>query len=325
VDRVLALQLAYPEKRYTDGPPARGLLRRLQEEVGALPGVTATAFASGVPMADGWGRLVTVEGRPQALKDLPFVNHVVVTPGYFRALGIALLRGRDFSGADYDSPNVVVVSDSFSREHWPHGGALGKRIRFGPPGNDEPWHTIVGVVADSRHVQLRGDDRPNVYIPYNREFTPAWLVVRGADPLRLAPAIKARIFAFDRGIALSHTYSLTQLVERASWQERFFAVLSGAFAAVALLLAAAGLYAVLSYTVSLKTHEIGIRMALGSSAGRVRALVLRQGLALAGAGLGLGLLAAFVLTRLLRAQLYATSHLDPAAYLAAAAVLMAAR
>ena len=324
-DRVLALRIDYPEKRYADGAPARALLHHIQDEVGALPGVAATAFASGVPMADGWGRLVTIEGRPRELKDIPSINHVVVTPGYFRALGIPLLRGRDFAGADFEAPRIVIVSASFARQNWPHESPLGKRIRFGPPANAEPWHTIVGVVADSRHVQLKGEDRPNVYLPYNSDNTPDVLVVRtAADPLRLVPAIRSRIVAVDRNIALGRTYTLAELVVRAAWQDRFFTVLFGVFAAVALLLAAVGLYAVLSYTVSLKTQEIGIRMALGASGRSVHGMFLRQGLALAGAGLGAGMLAAAALTRLLRSQLYETSPLDPAAYLAAAAVLLAA-
>jgi putative ABC transport system permease protein len=322
-EHILSLDIGYPEKRYSDGAPARALLHRLTEEVSSLPGVTSAAFSSGVPLNDGWGRIYTIEGRPVPLKDMPFVNHVVTTPGYFRTLGIPLLKGRIFTEADYDAPHVVIVGESFVKKHWPHENAIGKRIRFGPPAKNEPWHSIVGVVADSRHGQLKGEDRPNVYLPYSSDFSLSSLLVRtSADPLQLVKTIRDRIVGVDHDIAISRVFSLEQIVDRAAWQERFFTVLFGGFAVLALVLAAVGLYATLSYTVSLHTHEIGIRMALGASASRVRGMVMRQGLALAGAGLLVGIIAALALTRLLKTQLYEVSPMDPATYFTAPVVLM---
>ncbi len=322
-DKVLSLQISYLENRYRDGAPGRALVRRLTDEIAAVPGVTSVAFSSGIPLHDGWSRIFTIEGRPVRLQDMPFVNHVVIAPGYLQTLGIRLLQGRDFTEADYDFPRVLVVTESFVKKYWPHESAVGKRIRFGPPANNEPWHTVVGVVADNRHGKLKGDDRPNVYLPYSKNVTPGSLVVRtSVDPLQLAAAIKARIVAVDQDIAISHLLSLNQIIDRASWQDRFFTVLFGAFAALALSLAAVGLYAVLSYTVSLDTHEIGIRLALGASTSSVRGMVMRQGMTLAVLGLAEGLLAALGLTRLLKSQLYLISPLDPATYIAAPAVLL---
>jgi putative ABC transport system permease protein len=322
-ENVLSLDIGYPEKRYPDGPQARALLHQLSEEVASLPGVTSASFSSGVPLNDGWGRIYTIEGRPVPLKDMPFVNHVVITPGYFRTLGIHLLKGRDFTEADYDAPRIVIVSEALVKKHWPHESAIGKRIQFGPPGKGQPWHTIVGVVADSRHGQLKGEDRPNVYLPFSPEFSLSSLLVRTtADPLQLVKTIRDRIIGVDHDIAINHVFSLEQIVDRVAWQERFFTVLFGAFAVLALVLAAVGLYATLSYTVSLHTHEIGIRMALGASASRVRGIVIRQGLTLAGAGLFIGILAALALTRLLKTQLYEVSPMDPASYLIVPVVLM---
>jgi putative ABC transport system permease protein len=320
---VLTMTLDYPETRYADGGPARAMLRRLTEEVSSLPGVLSTSFGSGIPLNDGWGRTFTIEGHPLDLKDMTFINHIVTTPGYFRTLSIPLLQGRDFTEDDFDSPRIVIVSDSFAKRNWPNENPLGKRIRFGPPKNDEPWHTVVGVVADSKHGTYKGEDRASVYLPYNAQITPnALLVQTTGDPLQLQQAIRARIVAFDPDIILSRIFSLEQIIARVSWQDRFLTVLFTAFATLALFLAAVGLYATISYSVSLNTHEIGIRMALGASASRVRAMILREGMTLAGTGLIIGIVVAFGLARLLKTQLYEISPNDPATYVAVPVVLI---
>jgi putative ABC transport system permease protein len=322
-ERVLTTRVAYPEKRYQDGAPAHVLLRRLTDDISSLKGVTSMAFSSGVPLNDGWGRIYTIEGRPVPLNEMPIINHIVITPGYFRTLGIPLITGRDFTEADFGAPNLVIVSNSFAKEHWPHESAIGKRMRFGPPKNDEPWHTVVGVAADSRHGQLKGEDRANVYLPYNADITPSNLLVRTTgDPRKLAKAIQGRIAGVDGDIALTRIYTLEQIIDRVAWQDRFWTVLLTVFSLLALLLAAVGLYAVLSYTVSLNKREIGIRVALGASASSIRGFVMRQGMALTGAGLVLGILAALALTRLLKSLLYETSPMDPATYLTAPVILM---
>ena len=326
-EKLLSLQISYPEREYPSGPPARALLRKLTAEIGSLPGVVSLAFTTGVPLHDGWTRIFTIEGHPVPLRDMPFADHVVIAPGYFRTLGVPLVEGRDFTDADYDSPNILIVTQSFARRYFPDSHPIGKRVRFGPPDGDGKWNTIVGVVADNRHSDLRHPGRPCTYLPFGAYGggTPNSIVIRATrDPLRLVPAAKARIAAVGKDIALSHIYTLDQLVDRASWQDRFFSVLFAAFAAMALALAAVGLYAVLSYTVALQTHEIGIRMALGASAASVRGMVLRSGMAMALAGLAVGLVAAAALTRLLKAQLFHISPLDPATYIVAPVVLLLA-
>ncbi len=323
-ENVLSLNIDYPDKRYPDGPQARALIDRLTREIGSLPGVTATAFTTEAPLESSWTRIFTIEGRPVPLQEMPFVSHLVVAPGYFETLGIPLAEGRTFTAADYDAPHVLIVAQAFARKHWPNESAIGKRVRFGPPKNNEPWHTIVGVAADSKQRGLKGVDGSSVYLPYSAQITPNCLLVRTAgDPLALAKGIGARIAAVDHDIALSHIFTLRQLMTRSAWQDRFFTVLLAVFAGLALALAAVGLYAVLSYTVSLDTHEIGIRMALGASAASVRLMVLGQGLTVAGAGLLLGTAAALALTRLLESQLFETSPLDPGVYASALALLAA--
>jgi putative ABC transport system permease protein len=320
---VLSLQMAYPAARYPDGPKAHAMIQRLAEEISAAPGIASAAFSSGVPLHDGWSRTYTIEGRPRDLKDMPFVNHVVVSPGYFRTLGIPLLEGRDFTETDFDQPHILIVTKSFERENWPGESAVGKHLRFGPPKNNEPWHTIVGIVADNRHEQLKTGGRQNVYLPYSAGLTPSSLLARASgDPAKIVSAIRARIGGFDHDIAISHVFTLPQLIERASWQDRFLAVLFMAFAILALTLAAVGLYAALSYTVSLHTREIGIRMALGASAASVQRMMMRQAVTLAVAGLGIGIGCALGLTRLLRSQLFEISPTDPLTYMVAPMVLM---
>jgi len=324
-EHVLSMDVDYPDQRYPDGPKAHEMIRRLTADISSLPGVTSAAFTSGVPLGqDQWSRIYTIEGRPRALKDMPFVNHVVTVPGYFATLGIPLLEGRDFTEADYDNQHVLVVTRAFTRMNWPGESAIGKHVRFGPPVNNEPWFTIVGVAADNRHDLLKGRGRPVVYLPYSANVTPSSLLVRASgDPAKMVSAIRARMRAFDPDIALDHIVTLPQLIERASWQDRFLAILFLAFAVMALTLAAVGLYAALSYTVSLHSREIGIRMALGASTASVQGMLLRQGMALAVAGLAIGLAGALAMTRLLESQLYAISTSDPITYAVTPLVLLA--
>jgi putative ABC transport system permease protein len=323
-EHVLSLDISYPQKRYPDGPQAHEMLRRLTTEVSAVPGIASAAFSTGVPLENGWSRIFTIEGRPRDLKDMPSVNHVVITPGYFRTLQIPLLQGREFTEADFEQQRVLIVAQAFARQYWPGESAVGKRVRFGPPKNDEPWHAIVGVVADNKTETLKGFNRAAVYLPYSADVTPNGLIARAAgDPLKVVKAIRARIVGVDSDLAISHVYTLPQVIERATWQDRFLTVLFIAFAAMALTLAAVGLYAVLSYTVSLHTREIGIRMALGATAGSVRRMLMREGVGLAGAGLCVGLMAALALTQLLKTQLYEISPRDPVTYIATPLALMA--
>jgi len=322
--KILTLDLAWPGDLYPQGPKARALQANIQHELASLPGATNIAFASGVPLASVWGRSLTVEGFPLLpLKQAPSIFHTVVSPNYFRTLGIPLVEGRDFTDADWDNPMVTIVDESLAKRYWPNASALGKRVRYGPPENNEPWHTIVGVAGKVRSENLPGRNRWNVYIPFDAQHVPRAVILRTSqDPISLAQAIRARIVGLDRNIAVSQIHSLEQVIDRAAWRERFFTVLFTVFSSLALLLAAVGLYGVLSYAVSLRTHEIGIRMALGASARQVQTMVMRQGLLLTGLGLSCGILAALALTRLLTTQLYHISPSDPATFIAVTAILM---
>jgi len=315
---VLSMNIGRSVRRYPDGAASRALLDRIKDAVAALPGTQSVAFTSGVPLGDShWGRLYTIEGRPRPLEQMTFVNHVVVTPDYFRTVGVPLRQGRAFIDADYGA-TTLVISRGFAERNFPAGDALGKRIRFGPPQNKEPWYTIVGIVDDARHDVLKGDDRDTLYLPYSDDLVPGAMLVRtAAKPELMVRSILSSVHAVDRDIAVSHVRTLEQLVDRNAWRDRLIAVLFVGFAAIAMLLAAAGLYAVLSYAISLQTHEIGVRMALGASAYGVRATVVRQATALALVGLGIGVPIAALLAWLWRGELYRISPADPVTFVVA--------
>ena len=320
---LLSLHIDYPDRTYPDGPKARALISELTEKLAALPGVISVAAMTEPPLESTWTRIFTIEGRPLPLKDMPFVTHIVVTPGYFRTLELPLLQGRDFNEADYDAPNVLIVSQSFAARYWPRESAIGKRVRFGPPKNQEPWHTVIGLVADSKMRGLEQAETAAVYLPYSAQVTPATFLVRAsADPLQLAPALRALITGVDRSISIGRVLTLEQIRERASWRQRFFSVLMTCFTGIALVLAAVGFYAMLSYSVSLQRQEIAVRFAVGASYASVIRLVTTEGLQLVGVGLAAGGVLAAGLTRMLQSQIFDVSPMDPVAWIAAVLVLI---
>jgi putative ABC transport system permease protein len=323
-DHTLTMYMAVPSVRYPQGPKTSTLYQLVHDQLASLPGVSAVAFASGVPLETTWGRSLTVEGFPiLPLKDAPMINHTVITSDYFRALGIHIIDGRAFSEDDYNNPLVTIVDERLAKNYWRNSSAVGKRIRFGPPEDNEPWHIVVGVVAPVKNQQLADSPRWDVYIPYSKKSGAGdGIVIRSSgDPMQLISAARERIKAIDPDIALSSVYTMQQLLERVSWRERFFTVLFAVFAALAMLLVAVGLYGVLAYTVSLRTGEIGMRIALGASAARVQTMILKQGFVLLISGLGIGAIAAVAVTGLLASELFAVKSTDPFTFTAVAVLL----
>ena len=324
---ITTLQTAAPSTRYPSGPEGVQLVRQIRREFASLPGVMAVAGSSAVPLIDGWGRSLTAEGAPVlSVKDAPMINHTVVTPGYFHTLDIPILEGRDFNESDGKEPKVTIVDETIARRYWPGQSAVGKRVRYGPPEWNEAWHTIVGVVGVVHNQSLRKLRNNSVYLPYGEfQYGSLAFLVRTAgglaDPEK---ALRARMAAIDRNVAISRVLSMKQVVTRSIWQERFFATIFGFFAVLALLLALVGLYGVMAYAVSRRTHEMGIRMALGASAGEIRGMILAQSGRLVVVGLVAGTVGAIFLTRLLTSQLYGVSAGDVKTLGAVAALLAAA-
>ena len=325
---VLSTSLMIPQATYKDGPSRIRFVNQLSDSVRALPGVEAFGGISELPLNnehnDTLFRVAEHPGsKPGDLNDADFR---VPTLGYFETIGIPLLRGRLFEERDGPrSPRVVVVDEPFVRRYFPGEDPVGKHLSVYSGAAGYLPSEIIGVVAGIRNDSLQIPPRPTMYFAYAQaDSDHLHLLVRTAgDPESLAGPIRRLVAAQDPDVALSAFQTLNHLVGESVSGDRFNTVLLGLFAALALLLAMAGVYGVFSYLVSQQTHEIGVRMALGAEPGRMLRLILRRGALLAVAGVCLGAVAASFLVRVLANQLYEVKPRDPAVFAAAALVLVA--
>jgi putative ABC transport system permease protein len=323
-ENLLTLRLNLPVAKY-DFPQRRAFYRQLIERIRATPGVEAAGAAFNLPLREAANeRILTVEGYPALPPgQAPTVNNNVVTPDYFGTMGIPLLLGRDFNDADTgDSMSVTIIDERLAREYWPNESPIGKRITLGPPEDKEPWYTIVGVVGAVRNESLNLTRRKTVYQPHAQYSTDDMsLAIRARNPENLAPAIQRHVKAMNPDLPIINMRTMNEVVSRSVWQPRLYAILFGVFAAVALALASVGLYGVMAYSVSERSREIGIRMALGAQRRDVLKLVVAQGMTLTLVGIGVGLAAALALTRLMRSLLFEVSVTDPLTFAGLAALL----
>jgi predicted permease len=332
---VLTLRLRLPDAKYREASHSMDFLREVVRRVSDLPGVEAAAVSAGFPLGRGRESGYVVEGQPEPQKPADWAVAVSqsIGEGYYKTLGIRLLAGRDFDRSDMtDSPPVVIVDDAFTRRHFPGvplNDALGKRLRF--DGDEEPWREIVGVVNHVRQDGPEQEGHAGVYRPWT-QMSPRWmadftramdLVVKtSADPESLVPAVRREVQAVDPEQPLANVRTLQSLLDETVAPRRFGAVLVGAFALVALLLGAVGLYGVMSYVVSQRTHEIGIRMALGAQRGRILRSVLARGMSLVIAGVALGLAGSLAAARLIASQLFGVKPFDPQTIFGVSALLV---
>ena len=286
----------------------------------ALPGVQAAGAASALPFHDNQITLPTtvrIEGRPAGLPGQdPTAYLIQATPDYLQALGVPLSSGRAFNQFDKaDSARVVVINRTMAQRHWSDEDPLGKKISFQSFGQDMTCE-IVGIVGDVRPGGLDTEPRPEVYLPYAQspDHGITYLVRTEGDPLSLLPAVKEKIREVNSNQTFASIATIEQLVERSISQRRFNLMLLGSFAVLALVLAGVGLYGLISFTTAQRTHEIGIRMALGAQRGAVLKLVVGEGMRLALLGVAIGLAAAFGLTRLMASLLFGVSATDPATF-----------
>lgn len=328
-DRILTLSVHVPADRYPDGSSVNRFLEPALEAVEAVPGVEAAAAINLVPYASwGWNFNIRYEGQPgDDPTRLPLVERRVVTPGFFEALGMTLVRGRLLEPGDDErpeSPAVVVVNEALATEHFPGESAVGKRFHQ----SDTSFVTIVGVVSNIRNFGPDRPPRPEVYVSYDQGgggSSSFPLMVRTAgEPASVAQAVTRAVFAVDPQAAVSRVQPMTDVIAASVGRPRFYLVLMSAFAAVALALAIAGLYGVMSYVVEQRRREIGIRAALGSSPRSNLALVMRSGAVLIVGGLVAGLAGGVAVTRLMEGMLFGVSPLDPAAWATAPLLLAAA-
>jgi predicted permease len=318
-DHVLTLQTHLPHPRYDDFARRSQFYLEVTQRVEALPGVVAAGYATDLPLtAWGDGSLVTVENRPVDPKHMLIANIRVVTPDYFRTIGMKLLNGRLLSQTDGpDAPKSAVVNETLARTYWPGMNPVGRRFKRGLPNSDVPWSTVVGVVADMRQGGMDVPVRPETYFPFEQAdfFPPNSLAVRTAgDPVTVVNEVRRQVSAVDKDQPVANVQTMSDLVDSSIAQPRMNTLLLAGFAGIALLLAALGIYAVLSFAVTQRTREIGVRIALGARFGDVLRMVLSSGARLFVAGAAIGLMAAFALSRLMSHLLFEVSPEDFLSY-----------
>ena len=322
---VLTMSVFLPGTKYPEDQQQVNFFNRVTERVGALPGVEAVGVTSNLPVSGNYDRIgFYVEGQPEpAREDVPEVERYMVDPGYFRALGITLRAGRVFGPEDRaDVALVAVINETAARSLFNGENPVGRRIRTDP---ERPWREVVGVVGDVRHYDLETPANPQLYLPVEQNPSQAMTVVirSGNDPAGQVAAARAQVWEVDKDQPVYDVRTMEEWLANSTAQRRFNMTLLAAFAALALALAVVGLYAVMSYTVEQRTHEIGVRMALGAQGGDVLRMVVGQGMALALAGIGVGAACAFALTRAMQSLLFGVSASDPVTF-AAVALLLAA-
>ncbi len=332
---VAVARLAPPEARYPEPARVAAFHEEVLGRVAAVPGVGAAAVSARVPASGGGvSDHLTAEGDEDAAgAQRPLAELQVVSPGYFGTLDLPVRRGRAFTDADREgAPLVAVINETLARQFFSGRDPLGRWVRTGGDGN--PRLRVVGVVPDVRHEGLGAPPAPTVYTPLRQNVSRTmYLVVRtkggagrapAGDPLALAPALRRAVAATDPGVPLDDVRSLEQLVYASAARPRLRAGLLGAFGGLAVVLAGAGIYGLMAYTVRQRRRELGVRLALGAPRGALVRLVVGDGMRLAGAGVALGLVVAFALARLLAGVLYEVSPADPVTFGVTALALAAA-
>jgi len=313
--------------RYSTTAQQVAFLRQVLERTAQIPGASAVGLTSTLPLSGGPATDFVIEGRPPLeLGQEPSADIRIIDPNYFRAMGIPLRAGRPLADSDSpDAPKVMVINENMARRFWPDENPIGKRVTmkdWGPPLTGE----IVGIAGDIKADGLESETRPMLYWNY-QQFPVIFdtIVVRTeSDPLSLVAAVKSQIWSVDAEQPIATVATMEQLLASSVAPRRFNMLLIGVFAVVALTLAAIGIYGVISYTVSQRTHEIGIRVAMGARRLDVLKLVVGQGMGLGISGIAVGLLAAFGLTRLMSSLLFGVTATDPLTFTAIPLILMGA-
>jgi putative ABC transport system permease protein len=326
-DHVLSMRLVVPDTKYKDFAKRTEFFQRVLERLRAVPGVKVAGFTSALPLTwPGGTNGFTPEGM--ALKrDVAYdANDRVVTPGYFEAMRIPLRRGRLFNETDgKDAPLLAIINETMGRKFWPGQDPIGRRFKMSSPEGDAPWVRVVGITGDVRQMSLNEPPRQEMYFPYwqakDNWMVPRDLVIRTTgDPQSLAGAVRQAVWSIDRDQPVSNVMTLDALLDQEVAQRRVQAMLLGALAALALILACVGIYGVLSYLVTQRTQEIGVRVALGADAAHVFRTVAGQGIGLTAIGIVTGLMASLLLSRLLMSLLFGVNPTDPLTYFGAVAV-----
>ena len=324
---VLTFQLSLPESKYADTDQVVGFYRAALDRLRNLSEVQAAGIVYKIPMGGGTGGtwLRTSDQPVSHDFERPFAKYTIATPGYFAAIGTPLLRGRDFLDSDTkDSLPVAVINSVMAKKFWPGVDPIGKQVA--PASKDYPLMTIVGIVADVKRVSFRENPGPEVYVPYSQKVYPSMLIMQAvlrtkADPAAVTGSAREAIHSVDPDIPVASVMTLSTVLDNALAQPRFSMLLLGLFGMIALLLAAIGTFGVISYSVTQRTQEIGIRMALGAGRRNVLGLVLGEGGRLALLGGAIGFAISLAATRLMSSFLYGVGNMDPLTFLAVTLLL----
>ncbi len=325
-ERYLTLRLALPDKKYPDAGARTRFYDQLVGRLSAVPGVESATVVSHLPMQGWFNWKFELEGKPPVEESKrPSSAGVVVSPSYFATAGLPLVRGRGFTDADgLPDQGAAIVNQRFAAKYWPGEDPVGKKLRILWDG-DRPWLTVVGISQDFRQNVQRDEFDPVVYVPYRAKPVGDFAILArsAVSPTSLTSAIRKEIQSIDGELPVFAVSTLEESIRQQSWAIRVFGTLFAAFALIALLLSSVGLYAVMSYSVTRRTQEIGVRLAMGASSGNILFLVLAQGLRQLGIGLAIGLAGAFGLARVLKGLLVGVTPTDPATFVAISAVLIA--
>ena len=323
---VLKAEVSLPQFQYSKPQQWTAFANELLAKVQDSPGLQDSAIAVPLPLAEGFINLgFAIEGNLPLRGLASTADYVSVSPNYFHVMAIPLLRGRTFSVQDSASaPRVALISEALAQTYFPNQNPIGKRLIFGFPPNGNVSREIVGVVGDVRDVSLGKAPEPMMYVPFAQApFWGAVVVTKSAlSPSSAIAAIRHAVASIDTELPVTDAGLLADSLNASVAQPRFRTMLLGLFGALALLLAAAGIFGVISYSVSCRTRELGIRMALGASPGTIQRMVLQEGFQIAASGLAIGLIAAFALTRFLKGQLYGVGATDPYTFVGAAILLL---
>lgn len=321
-ERLLTMTIPLPLEVYREGPRQAEFAAQLLEGVRVVPGVQSAAVSNSLPLATNFlmSADIQIEGRQLSAAESS-VGVRAVTAGYFRTMGIAVVRGREFNEADQGRQDAVILNQTTARHLWPGEDPMGRQISM----EKEKARTVIGVVADVKNLGLDAGTGTEIYVPFVEEPTVyVGLAVRTVgDPAGAVAAVRGIVRGLDRNQAVDNVASMREVMDEYVERPRFNLVLLGSFAALALVLAMVGVYGVVAYSVSQRTHEIGIRMALGAEKGKVLRMIVGHGATLAGAGIALGLAGSYAATRVLGSMLYGVTAHDAATFIAVPVVLLA--
>jgi predicted permease len=332
---VLAMNVSVTGQAQYVGAGRENLYRSIVRNIEAVPGVRSAALINHVPLAgDVWGFGVGVEGRPMPSGQEIRAVYRVAGPKYFATMRVPVLKGREFDDHDTaGAPPVIIVNETFARQQWPRESAIGKRIAAGDIRRNPKWRTIVGIIKDAKQGDWTSAAEDEIYVPLWQtdsllKDTHSWMAYIGivvrtdADAAALTNAVRNAVWSIDRNLPVSQVETLEHAVGNATWQWRFNLLLIGIFAVVAMTLAVVGIYGVMAYEVAQRTHEIGIRMALGAGRGGIVRLVFGQSFVVVVAGVVVGIGAALALARLMTSLLFGVKTADPVTFVSVAVLVL---